>query len=339
MPRIHLADISAIEARSSSGKFHSFCQNLSIALGGARNSGLAQGGHPFDVQIRRIPPGAAICPFHSHLAQWEFFVVRAGAGTVRVGHEKHAVKVGDFFVHPPGEPHQLVNTGATDLEVLIVADNPDLDACYYPDSNKWSLRSAGIFRTTAAGYFEGEDDAPADAHAYKPPVAPEAPPPAPFAERKSNLTALTWDIWQSPKQKYRADFAQLSEAIGAKRNTPTRLGGHPFDLELGKVSPGFCGCPYHSHVTQWELYIFLRGIAAFRTPSGIDHVGAGDIVLCPPGEAHQFTNTGADDVLYLLVADNPIHDVFYYPDSDKWGLRAPRKFFRLDEVDYWDREE
>ena len=46
--------------------------------------------------------------------------------------------------------------------------------------------------------------------------------------------------------------AALSEAVGAKRNTPTGLGGHPFDLELGRVpapedfpaegcGPG-CGC-------------------------------------------------------------------------------------------------
>jgi uncharacterized cupin superfamily protein len=339
MPRVNLADIPWIEQRSPSGKFHSFCQNLSIALGGARNVGPSQGGHPFDVQIRRVPPGAAICPFHSHLVQWEFFVVRAGSGTLRTGAETHAVKAGDFFVHPPGTPHQLTNTGTTDLEVLIVADNPDLDACNYPDSNKWALRPGPIFRMTPAEYFEGEDDAPFDAHAYKPPMAPEVPPPTPFAQRKGNFDALTWDIWQSPKKKYRADFAALSESIGAKRNTPTGLGGHPFDLELGKVPPGFCGCAYHSHVTQWECYIFLRGTAAFRTPTGIANVVAGEIVLCPPGEAHQFTNTGPDDLVYLLVADNPLHDVFYYPDSDKWGLRAPRKFFRLGEVDYWDGEE
>ncbi|OYU97910.1 MAG: cupin, partial [Verrucomicrobiales bacterium VVV1] len=41
----------------------------------------------------------------------------------------------------------------------------------------------------------------------------------------------------------------------------------------------------------------------------------------------------------LIVADNPPLDAFHYPDSDKWGLRAPRKFFRLNEADYWDGEE
>ena len=32
-----------------------------------------------------VPPGAAVCPFHAHLAQWELFVVQAGIGTVRAG--------------------------------------------------------------------------------------------------------------------------------------------------------------------------------------------------------------------------------------------------------------
>ena len=86
------------------------------------------GGHPFDVQIRRIPPGAAVCPFHSHLAQWELFVVLAGSATVRAGGETHTARIGDVFVHPPHEAHQLSNPGTVDLEVLILSDNPVLDA-------------------------------------------------------------------------------------------------------------------------------------------------------------------------------------------------------------------
>ncbi|MBC7369641.1 MAG: cupin domain-containing protein [Undibacterium sp.] len=340
MPSLKLADVPWLEQRSPSGKFHSFCQNISVALGAPRNAGLSHGGHPFDVQIRRVPPGTAVCPFHSHLAQWEFFIIRAGTGTVRVGDETHAVKPGDFFVHPPGEPHQLINSGSSHLEVLIVADNPPLDAFHYPDSKKWGLRPPGIyFRNTPADYFDGEEPPAPDAPPYQPSGSPPAPALTPFAQRKSNLDDLAWEIWQSPKKKYRADFAQLSETIGAQRNTPTGLGGHPFDLELGRVPPGYCGCPFHSHVTQWEFYIFLHGTAAFRTPAGTTEVGPDDIVLTPPGAAHQFTNTGLDDLHYLLVADNPIYDIYHYPDSNKWGLREPRKFFRATDVDYWDGEE
>jgi uncharacterized cupin superfamily protein len=67
---------------------------------------------------------------------------------------------------------------------------------------------------------------------------------------------------------------------------------------------------------------------------------AGDVVIHPPGEAHQIANASTDeDLVYWLVADNPPVDYWHYPDSKKWGLRAPRKFFRPDDVDCWEGEE
>ena len=40
----------------------------------------------------------------------------------------------------------------------------------------------------------------------------------------------------------------------------------------------------------------------------------------------------------VIISDNPPLDTFYYPDSDKWGMRPPGKLFRLTEVDYFDGE-
>ena len=158
MPRVHIPDLPWEEQHSPTRKFHSFCRNISLALGGIRNGGTWCGGHPFDVQIRRIPTGAAVCPFHSHFAQWELFVVQSGTGRVRAGTETHDVKAGDVFIHPPGEPHQLTNSGPGDLEVLIVADNPELDAFCYPDSNKWGLRAPRkFFRPAEVDYWDGEE--------------------------------------------------------------------------------------------------------------------------------------------------------------------------------------
>lgn len=348
MNKTHIPSLPWEEAKSPTGKFHSFFRNVSLALGGVRNTGTWAGGHPFDLQMRRLPPGAAVCPFHSHLAQWEMFVVQSGAGTVRAGDASYPVSSGEVFVHPPGEPHQLTNTGAVDLEVLIIADNPPLDAFHYPDSNKWGLRPPGkFFRMTETDYFDGEEPVVSGAPPYQPSGSPAAPALTTFPSRKLHVDSLPWEPWDSPKKKYRASSKELSIALGAKRNTPTGLGGdncssvggHPFDLEFGKVPPGFSGCPLHSHAAQWELYVFLAGTATVRTLDGTTIATAGDVVLHPPMEVHQFTNTGADDVLYYLVADNPPVDYGYYPDSDKWGIRAPRKFFRTTDVDYWDGEE
>lgn len=341
MHRAHLPDLPWHEQRSPRGTFRSFARNVSLALGGQPNGGVWCGGHPFDVQLRRVPPGAAICPFHAHLAQWELFLVRAGTGSVRAGAETHPVRAGDVFVHPPGEAHQLRNTGTADLEVLIVADNPPLDAFHYPDSDKWGMRPPGkFFRITEAGYFDGEEPPLDGAPPYRASATPIPPPLAPFSARLRNVADLAWDEWQSPKGKFRGASKELSLALGAVRNAPTGLGGHPFDLEWSKLAPGACGCPFHSHAAQWELFLILAGTATVRAEAATHTVRAGDVVLHPPGEAHQITNASAtDDLEFLLIADNPPVDYWHYPDSHKWGLRAPRKFFRLHEADYWDGEE
>jgi uncharacterized cupin superfamily protein len=339
MKKIHVPALAWEEIKSPTGKFHSYFRNLSLALGGERNVGLSGGGHPFDVQVRRIPAGAAVCPFHSHLAQWELFVVHAGEGVVRAGTATHRVKTGDVFLHPPNEAHQLSNPGPAELEVVIIADNPLLDAFYYPDSDKWGLRPPNrFFRLTEVDYFDGEDGAATS----KPPdgnsIVAAVTSPTPLY-RQVNLEDSPWAAWTSPKEKFRGTSKELSLALGAKPNTPTGLGGHPFDLELSRLAPGERGCPFHSHSAQWELFWILSGEATVRASDQRHVLGPGDVVLHPPGEAHEIKNTGADELLFYLVADNPLADIWHYPDSDKWGHRSPRKIFRATDADYWDGEE
>jgi len=336
MPLVSLADLPEVEKRSPSGRFHSFRRDLSLALGARRNAGAAAGGQPFDLQHRRLPPGAAACPFHAHLAQWELFVVRAGTATVRAGAETHRVAPGGVFLHPPGEAHQLSNADAADLEVLIIADNPSVDAFYYPDSDKWGVSPPDrFFRIVPVDYFDGEDTAAPG------PVAPPAPAaltlaaaidPAtltPFAARCARLDDLPWEEWASPKGTFR----------GAGRQVTAALGGAPFDLEFGRVRPGQRPCPYHSHAAQWECYLFTAGRGRFRHGAERLDVGPGDCVLAPPGLAHDLSNPGDTDLDYFLVADNPPVDICHYPDSGKWGFTPPRKIFRPQEADYFDGEE
>ena len=62
MHHVHLDTLPWDEQHSPTQKFHSFSRNVSLALGGLRNTGPWGGGHPFDLQIRRLPPAAAVCP-------------------------------------------------------------------------------------------------------------------------------------------------------------------------------------------------------------------------------------------------------------------------------------
>lgn len=115
--------------------------------------------HPFDVEICRIPPGKSSCPFHTHSAQWEFYHVISGRGTVRHAEGTTPIETGDAFVFTPGEPHQLINDSDAELVIYIVADNPIGESCFYPDSGKWLVRSPErrLIRSEPIEYYEGEE--------------------------------------------------------------------------------------------------------------------------------------------------------------------------------------
>lgn len=136
-----------------------FGKGVSEALGRKPQSTDLIERHPFDVEICRIPPGKRPYPYHSHSAQWEFYHVISGTGVVRHHDGTTAIEPGDAFLFKPGEPHQIINNGAEDLILYVVADNPLGESCHYPDSGKWLVRSPArqVIRSPALEYYDGEE--------------------------------------------------------------------------------------------------------------------------------------------------------------------------------------
>lgn len=158
MKKIAIAALPWEESKSPAGKYQSSFKNISLALGGKRDVGAWGGGHPFDLQLRRVPPGAAVCPLHAHTLQWELFVVLSGTATVRMESASHVVTAGDAFVQAPGTAHQITNIGTEDFLFYVIADNCPADSTYYPDSKKWMLKpQRKIFRMTEVDYFDDEE--------------------------------------------------------------------------------------------------------------------------------------------------------------------------------------
>src|SRR5262245_61601674 len=152
------SEIPWVERRSPRKRFHLFRRHISQALGAPFDIGVAVGGHPFDVELVRLLPGAANFPFHSHAAQWELYLVRSGSGQVRTNEATVAIAAGDAFVCPPGDAHQIINTGSEDLLYYVIADNPPADVGFYPDSNKWFIKpQRRSFRLQEADYYAGEE--------------------------------------------------------------------------------------------------------------------------------------------------------------------------------------
>ena len=158
MKKINLTTVPTDEYESPKGRFHRFSQDISAAMRQGNGEMSRAMPWPFEVGLVRLPPRAVNWPYHSHSAQWEFYMVVAGRGQVRTPAGTTEVREGDYLLHPPGEPHQLINTGATDLIYYVVADNPASDVCHYPDSNKFSVPGQlKPFRVQPMEYYDGEE--------------------------------------------------------------------------------------------------------------------------------------------------------------------------------------
>ena len=159
MKKVNTSEVEEQEFESPKGVYAMRDINLSHALGREADSTDINRRHPFDVEICRIPAGKKMCPYHSLSAQWEFYHVISGTGTVRDVDGHTAVKEGDAFLFKPGEAHQIINDSDSDLVFYIVADNPIGEHCHYPDSNKWlvALPDKRLIGSDAKNYFEGEE--------------------------------------------------------------------------------------------------------------------------------------------------------------------------------------
>jgi mannose-6-phosphate isomerase-like protein (cupin superfamily) len=159
MRKVNTNNMAEVTWGSPKGKFGGAGKEISEELGRKPQSTDLRERHPFDVEIARIPAGKSPYPYHSHSAQWEFYHVISGKGIVRHENGKTPVETGDAFIFEPGQPHQMINEGPEDLILYVVADNPMGESCYYPDSNKWLVRSPQrtLVGATPLEYYEGEE--------------------------------------------------------------------------------------------------------------------------------------------------------------------------------------
>jgi len=161
--------------------------------------------------------------------------------------------------------------------------------------------------------------------------------------RKVNINEIKEEAWQSPGGKYAVSFKGISEALGREPASLDLSKRHPFDLEWNRVPPGKSNFPYHAHSAQWELYLIVSGEGKVRDKDGTTEVVAGDAFIFGPDQPHQLINSGKEDLVYYVIADNPIGESSYYPDSDKWKVNKSSAMDRLlikgRETDYFDAEE
>jgi len=158
--------------------------------------------------------------------------------------------------------------------------------------------------------------------------------------RKINTHHVTEETWSSPKGKFAGAGKEVSEELGRKPQSTDLNERHPFDVEIQRIPSGKAAYPYHSHSAQWEFYHVISGQGVVRHQDGTDRIEAGDAFHFKPGEPHQIINDTENDLILYVVADNPIGESSYYPDSGKWGVRHPeRRILRSEALEYFDGEE
>jgi uncharacterized cupin superfamily protein len=161
MRKVNLKDIEERKRESPKGKFGRTSKDISIALGRDPTALDLSKRHPFDLATVSIPKGKSLCPYHSHSAESELYLVISGRGSIRDKDGATEVGSGDAFFFGPGEAHQLTNAGDEDFVYYVIADNPRGDCCYYPDSRKWAVAVEGsdeiIVKGKETDYFDDEE--------------------------------------------------------------------------------------------------------------------------------------------------------------------------------------
>jgi uncharacterized cupin superfamily protein len=158
--------------------------------------------------------------------------------------------------------------------------------------------------------------------------------------RKVNTNKMEEESWQSPKGKFGGLAKQVSAALGCDPSSTDIRERHPFAIEIARIPAGKSNWPYHSHSAQWEFYHVISGKGLVRHEEGTTEIVAGEAFLFEPGQAHQVINNGSEELVLYVVADNPIGESLYYPDSDKWMVPSPDdKLIRSEGLDYYGGEE
>ncbi len=81
-------------------------------------------------------------------------------------------------------------------------------------------------------------------------------------------------------------------------------GAPSFSMRQFDVAPGG-HTPHHSHAYEHEVFV-LEGQGVVLEGDREHAIGPGSVVYVPPGQEHQFRNTGAHGLRFLCLIPHPL---------------------------------
>jgi mannose-6-phosphate isomerase-like protein (cupin superfamily) len=154
-----------------------------------------------------------------------------------------------------------------------------------------------------------------------------------------NIEQIAEVARKSPRGVYCIFQRDISIALGNKKRVTAQDHGHPFDLTWVRVPAGCKNWPVHRHSAQWELYYLLEGEGRYFDGENWNEVNAGGSILALPGESHQIANSGATDLVYLVIANMPVADSVFYPATSLTFVKPEWKLFGESPANYYDGHE
>ena len=150
-----------------------------------------------------------------------------------------------------------------------------------------------------------------------------------------NLYGDEWD-----RTEDRAGWRSRQAWIGR------RLGAELIGASMSELEPGDRLWPYHTHHSNEEWLVVLRGEPTLRTPEGGRQLREGDVVCFRRGKegAHQVANRTDSPVRVLMLSTLIRPDIVEYLDSGKVGVRDAKGDRVMlsrpgPDLDYWDGED
>ena len=81
-------------------------------------------------------------------------------------------------------------------------------------------------------------------------------------------------------------------------------GSKYFDFRVSSYQPkGYC--EVHTHQTAENIYYILKGEGIMELENKRHLVGPGTVVFIPAGVAHGISNTGFEDLIFVVAASPP----------------------------------
>ncbi|MEM7003288.1 MAG: cupin domain-containing protein [Pseudomonadota bacterium] len=112
-------------------------------------------------------------------------------------------------------------------------------------------------------------------------------------------------------------------AIRYSHNLGQSTGMQRIGVHQVRIEPGRDSTTHHYHDADEEFIYILSGKGQARIGDEVFAVEAGDFMGFPaPSPGHSMTNTGAEDLVYLMGGERWATDLVHYPDLNRTLLKS-----------------